>query len=165
MTLVSPLVFRIFLRLNFACLDRSKLWTAAPLDTPNRTFGLDNGDENANNYFTDCTILYYSMSYIDIFTATNGLGNGLPFGIGGRIFSCWGCTVFGILTSFWLILLLHLTLFFFFLLAELSLNIYTRYFCLRIRGRFFTFLLLLVVIDKYWPKIARFKFLAYTLVS
>ena len=44
--------------LNIACLNRSKLLTAASLDTSNRTFGLDDVDENANNYFTSCAILY-----------------------------------------------------------------------------------------------------------
>ena len=65
-TLVSPLVFRILLKLNFACLDRSKLWTASPLDTSNQTFGLDIGDENANNYFTAFTIMYCSISIYEI---------------------------------------------------------------------------------------------------
>ena len=95
------------------------------------------------------------MSSLDIFTATNGLGNGLPFGIGGRIVDCWGCTVFGILTSFWVILLLHLTLFVYFFLSESSLFLSARYFCLRIRWGFSLFFFHLLSL-----KNTRLKFLA-----
>ena len=51
-------------------------------------FGLENGDENASTSFTACMILFFYMSSLDIFTATNGLGIGLPFGIGDRIVAC-----------------------------------------------------------------------------
>ena len=62
-TLVSPLVFIISLRLNFACLNSSKLRTAASLDTSNRTFCPDYGDDNVN--FLYClydTVLLYVIS-------------------------------------------------------------------------------------------------------